>query len=80
MFHSWGRDNWIVDIVKAHFLATVGLPLAAIASICVVFLFRFVSGEIEFEGFGLKFHGASAPLILWILAFMAMATAMKMVW
>jgi hypothetical protein len=66
VFHSWGNDSWIVDVVKAHFTATIGLPLAAIAAICIVFLFKFVSGEIEFEGLGFKFKGAAAPVILWI--------------
>ncbi len=78
--HSWERDSWIVAIVKEHFPSTVGLPLAAIASICIVFLFKFVAGEIEFEGFGFKFKGASAPVILWVLCFWSIAGAIKLLW
>ena len=80
IYHSWGKDSWVVDIIKMHFSATVGLPLAAIAAICVVFLFKYVSGEIEFEGLGFKFKGASGPVILWIGCFFAIAGAIKWLW
>ena len=80
IFHSWGRESWIVDIVKEHFPATVGLPLAAIASICIVFLFKYIAGKIELEGFGLKFKGAAAPVILWIFCFIAIASMIKLLW
>jgi hypothetical protein len=80
VYHSWGRESWIVDIVKDHFQATVGLPMAAIAAVCIVFLFKFVEGTIELEGLGFKFKGASAPIILWILCFLAIASAIKVLW
>jgi hypothetical protein len=78
--HSWGENAWIVEIVKSHFPATIGLPLAAIASICIVFLFKYVSGQIELEGFGIKFKGAAAPVILWILCFLAISSMIKVLW
>lgn len=80
VYHSWGTDSWIVEIVKNHFLATVGLPLAAIASTCIVFLFKFVAGEIELEGLGFKFRGAAAPVILWVICFLSIAGAIKLLW
>ena len=80
VYHSWGSESWIVDIVKEHFQATVGLPLAAIAAICIVFLFKFVAGAIEFEGLGFKFKGASAPVILWVLCFLAIVGGIRVLW
>lgn len=80
IFHSWGQESWIIDIVKDHFQATVGLPLAAIASICIVYLFKFVSGDIELEGFGVKFKGAAGPVILWAICFLAISGAIKLLW
>lgn len=80
IFYSWHGDSWLVDVVKQHFQATVGLPLSAIAAMCIVFIFKFVSGNIEFEALTFKFKGASGPVVLWTLCFLAMAGAIKMLW
>ncbi len=79
VYHSW-IDDWTTPIVKAHYAATVGLPLAAIASICVVLMLKFATGPIEFEAIGFKFRGAAGPLIFWIMCFLAMAIAIKLLW
>jgi hypothetical protein len=47
VYHSWGPSSWITEVVKQHFAATVGLPLAAIASICVVLFFKYATGPIS---------------------------------
>jgi hypothetical protein len=38
------------------------------------------SGRIEFEGFGFKFRGASGEIILWVICFFAIVTAIKLLW
>ena len=63
-----------------HSAATVGLPLAAVAALCIVILLEIYSGDIEFEGFGFKFKGVSGPVIFWVVCFLAMATAIRMLW
>ncbi len=78
--HSWGKDAWIAAIAQDHFAATIGLPLAAIAALCICFLLKFTSGQIEFEAFGLKFRGASGPILLWIFCFLAIAEMIKLLW
>jgi xanthine/uracil permease len=47
--HSLVHENWVPAIVKEHFAATVGLPLAAIAALCIVLLLGFSEGPIEFS-------------------------------
>jgi hypothetical protein len=64
-----------------HFLVVVGLPLAALASIFVVLLFRVVAGgQISVSLLGLKFEGASGPVIMWVICFLAIVLAFYMLW
>jgi hypothetical protein len=74
-----------VDIIRQelliqHYVAIVGLPTAAMAAFMLIFLFRQTSGPIELEGLGFKFKGAAGPIVLWMLAFLAMALALKVTW
>jgi hypothetical protein len=79
---SWGRHSWIQDIVKAHFAAAVGLPLAAIASLVIVVLLesRFDTVEMEaFHGF-IRFKGASGPIVLWAFCFLGITGSIRLLW
>lgn len=69
----------VFEIALNHFAATVGLPSAALAALCVVFL-ESTTGRIEFEGLGFKFKGASGPIVLWVVCFLAIAAAIKLLW
>ena len=67
-------------LLQAHYVAIVGLPTAAIASFMLVYIFRHTSGEIQMEAWGLKIKGATGPLLLWAVCFLAMATALHFSW
>ena len=67
-------------IVRKHFAATVGLPLGAIGAFCIVYIFEYSTGVIEFEGLGFKFKGASGPIILWLLCFLGIVMGIKLLW
>ncbi len=68
------------EVLHEHFAAIIGLPGAvAIAFLIVVFL-RQTSGPIEFEGLGFKFKGAAGQVVMWVVCFLAMAVAIKLVW
>lgn len=83
-----GSHRWISisikvlseEILKNHFAAVVGLPMAGIFSLWVVTILRSKSGPIEFDAFGLRFRGASGPVVLWVLCFLAIAFAIKLLW
>ena len=68
--------NVINDVVKDHYFAVIGIAFATITSVFLVIVFNEAIGPIEIEAFGLKFRGAAGPLILWILCFLALVTAM----
>lgn len=67
-------------IALDHFAATVGLPSAALAALCIVIFLESTGGAIEFEGLGFKFRGASGPIVLWVFCFLAIAGAIKLLW
>jgi hypothetical protein len=71
---------WLLQLVKDHFPATVGLPFAALAALCLVLLLEFKAGRMEFEALGLKFKGAAAPAIVWVLCFLSITLAIKLLW
>lgn len=73
-------DPELYRVALEHMPATIGLPSAALAALCIVIVLENTSGPIEFEGLGFKFKGASGPVVLWCLAFLSMAAAIKMLW
>jgi|SRR5215469_15726975 len=79
-FSSAPQKEWLRKIVAEHPGTAIGVPLAGVWATCVVFLFKAVSGPIEFEIVGVRLKGGSAPAVLWTIAFLSIATAMKLLW
>ena|ERR1700690_2979083 len=67
-------------ICFTHFAATIGLPFIALTSLFIVMIFKSTAGAIEFDCFGLKFKGASGPIIFWVICFLAITLAVKTLW
>lgn len=70
----------VFQVALDHFAATVGLPSAALAALCIVVFLESSTGPIEFEGMGFKFKGASGPIVLWAFCFLTMAGTIKLLW
>lgn len=79
-FLTLAPSNFWMEIVKEHFAAIVGLPVAAIFSVFLVVVLQQTSGPVKFEGLGFKFEGTSGQVVLWILCFFAIAIAIKLLW
>jgi hypothetical protein len=73
-------EPWMMEVFRTHPGAVLGLPVAALAAICIVLFLEARSGHIEFEGFGFKFRGASGEIILWVICFLAMVAAIRVLW
>jgi hypothetical protein len=72
--------NYFIVSVR-HFPVVVGLPLAGVAALFIVIVCKIVSGEkLSFSVFGFKFEGASGPVVLWVLCFLAITLAIFMLW
>jgi hypothetical protein len=70
-------SGFLLDIVKGHFAAIVGLPVSAVFSVFLVVVLQQTSGVVKFEGLGFKFEGTSGQVVLWVLCFLAIAVAIR---
>ena len=80
IYWTWQEEGWVKDVVKQHFSATVGLPLSAIGAFLLVTVLQISSGKITLEVWGFKLSGASGPVILWVVCFLAIALGIRLLW
>jgi hypothetical protein len=67
--------------INEHFAAVVGLPFAAVASLFIVLVCDVRGHEkMKFQALGFKFEGASSQVVLWVLCFLIMTLAIKLLW
>lgn len=72
--------NEFGKLITEHFRAIVGLPSGAAASLFIVMLLKQTQGPLEFEGLGFKFRGASGPVVLWALCYLAITGSIWLLW
>jgi len=72
--------GWILTRIQENFAGTVVMAFAALVALFVVLLLQYSAGNIEFEMPGFKFRGASGPVVLWVLCFLAVSAAIKLLW
>jgi hypothetical protein len=75
-----GMRGYFDDVFLRHIATLVGLPSAAMAALGLVILLRTVAGQISVKFLGMEFKGASGPIIMWILCFLAITFAIKYTW
>ena len=75
------QQQWLLTIFQQHYVVIFGLPSAALLSFMLVVVFeaRFDNIEMEIANI-VKFRGASGPIILWVLCFLSIASAIKLLW
>jgi hypothetical protein len=67
-------------ILKDHFAAIIGVPVSAAFAFLIVVFLRQTEGPIEFTGLGFDFKGASGQVAMWVVCFLAIAGALKLLW
>jgi hypothetical protein len=72
--------GWINSLFQDHYVFFVGLPFSGFLAYFIVGTLENVRGNIEFEAFGIKFKGASGPIIMWVIVYMSIVLSIKMVW
>ena len=80
VYHSLRPDGWVVQLVRTQFPAVILVPMSGLASLCIVLLLRLSSGPLEFKAIGFEFRGASGQVVLWVVCFLAMVAAVKLLW
>jgi hypothetical protein len=78
--HAIEPGSWVAEMAKTHFAAVIGLPFIALLAFFIVIILEFSFGTIQFEGLGFKFRGASGPIVLWALCFLAITVAVRLLW
>ena len=73
-------QNFWHDKVRDQFPAMVGIPMAALAALFMTLVLRAANGPLEFEALGMKFKGGSGPIVFWIICFLVIITAIKLLW
>jgi hypothetical protein len=79
VYIAWAQGH-LFSLIEKHYGAMVGLPAAAGLALIIVALFRQREGPIELEAPGFKVKGATGPVLLWVICFLAIAWAMKEMW
>lgn len=74
------KGEYWKDLIEEQFPVLVGLPMAAFAALFLTVVLRITSGPIEFEAGPIRFKGGSAPIVFWVLCFLAITLAIKMLW
>jgi hypothetical protein len=80
LYSTWYSEGWVQEVIRQHFAATVGLPLTGLATFLLVQVLQISAGQIELEVLGFKLRGASGPVVLWVVCFLTVTAALKLVW
>ena len=72
------EDYWA--FVKNNYIVFFGMPYAAALAYLLISFVEGTRGRVEFELLGMKFKGASGPLVFWILIFLAILLGFKLLW
>lgn len=74
------KSTFWTELIRQNFPVIVGLPMAGLGALFVSIVLQISSGPIEFDVAGVRFKGASAPIVFWLLCFLAITLAIKMLW
>ena len=79
-YHTLQPESWMVRLVEQQFAAVILVPMSGLGSFCIVLLLRLSSGPLEFKAIGFEFRGASGQVVLWVVCFIALIAAVKLLW
>jgi hypothetical protein len=77
---SGSHQDKFIEIMVGQIASTIGVPLCSLIALFNALLLRTVQGPIELEALGVKFKGASGPIIMWIVCFVALVWAVGHLW
>ena len=76
----WINGDLLMHHVERNFDAVIGIPLAAAASFALIAFIERIKGDIKIEVGWLKFEGAAAPILFWVVVFTSFIIALKILW
>lgn len=72
--------GFLTGIVLRNYTTFFILPYGAFFAYFLVVTLEHARGPIEAEFVGLKFKGAAGPIVFWLLTFLALLLALKLLW
>ena len=79
-YHTLQPEGWMIRLIEHQFAAVILVPMSGLGALCIVLLLRLSSGPLEFKAIGFEFRGASGQVVLWVVSFIAMVAAVKLLW
>jgi hypothetical protein len=76
---QWDNPE-VHTFVMDQFRVIVCLPAAGLFAFLIIAIFQVAVGQMQFKAFGIEFAGAAGPVIIWILAFLAIARMIERLW
>ena len=70
----------LAKVAVDHFAGLFGPPMCVLVALVAVIVLRVTHGPMEFEAMGFKFKGASGPVVLYILTYLASVAGMVALW
>lgn len=74
----YGVRLWFNDPIHPSFIPIAGGAFAAALAFTLVLTFEYVTGPIKLKLGSIDFQGASGPIVLWCLCFIAIVTGLFM--
>jgi magnesium-transporting ATPase (P-type) len=73
-------NTWLHPIMKQHFAALFGVPIAAVTALAVVMVLRISSGQLVFKVWVFKVRGAAGEALFWVLCFLSIVLALYLLY
>lgn len=80
VLHDGYKAGIWLPVFRDQFAAVVGIPFSMVVAGGIVLFFRGLHGPIEVQSGPLRFAGATGPVILWILSFLAITISLWLLW
>jgi hypothetical protein len=77
--HTTAGNFWLC-LIYEQFPTVVALPMAGLGALFVTLVLKISAGDLSFEIAGLKFKGAAAPIVFWVICFLSISTSIGLLW
>jgi hypothetical protein len=74
------RDDVRLMMLSQHPGPFMALPGAGVFAFLVVAIFQIAHGNVEFKVGAFALTGAAGPILMWIVAYLAIAFSMYLLW
>jgi hypothetical protein len=74
------QEPWFMEIVREHFAALFGIPVATMIALAVVMVLRISAGPVVFHAWQIKLEGSAGEVLFWVICFLSVSAALSWLW